>query len=163
LIRLQDLIDRYELEARTNAAEVAETVEGPLVASFNFHTVLPPSLPDENPAMLARVLSKQGLAGPGEKTRRVTLPPRTEAAEPEILIDVEELMDNFTRQKRDLFAYLAAVKLDGEPLSIERRLSLFCEVLTTPELLGRCQPGEGRRLQMQEWEYLEVLPKSRNP
>jgi len=158
LIRLQDLIDRYELESQSNVADVAEALEGPLIASFNFHTVLAPSLPDENPAMLARVLTKQGIGDAGEKTHRVTLPQREEPIEPEILIDAEELIENFLKQEQDLFAYLSTVRLDGEHLEIERRISLFCEVLTTPDLFERCQVNEGRR-RFKEWEYLEVLPK----
>ena len=158
LIRLQDLIDRYELDAQSNVADVAEALEGPLVAKFNFHTVLSPSLSDENPAMLARVLAKQGISDSARRARRVTLPPRDESSKPEILIDAEELIDDFSKQDRDLFAYLAHVKLDGEHMEIERRLSLFCEILTTPELLNRCKVNEGRSHRIDDWEYLEVLP-----
>lgn len=158
LIRLQDLIDRYELDAQTNVADVAESLEGPLVATFNFHTVLSPSLPDENPAMLARVLARQGITDAAGRARRITLPRREEPAQPEILIDAEELIVDFSKQDRDLFAYLANVKLDGEHLEIERRISLFCEILTTPDLLNRCKVNDGRSCRIDEWEYLEVLP-----
>lgn len=158
LIRLQDLIDRYELDAQTNVAEIVEVLNGPLVAAFNFHTILSPTLPDENPAMLARVLAKQGIADSGSRTRRVTLPRREEPSLPEILIDAEELIEDFSNQERDLFAYLANVKLDGEHLEIERRISLFCEILTTPDLLNRCKINDGRSRRIDEWEYLEVLP-----
>ncbi|MDQ8195682.1 hypothetical protein QEH59_14705 [Coraliomargarita sp. SDUM461004] len=158
LIQLQDLIDRYELDTQSNVAEVAETLEGPLVTSFNFHTVLAPNLLDENPAMLARVLAKQGIADAGENARRVVLPRMEAPAEPEILIDAEELIEDFSNQERDLFAYLANVKLDGEHLEIERRISLFCEILTTTDLLNRCKVNDGRSRRIDEWEYLEVLP-----
>jgi hypothetical protein len=163
LMRLQDLIDHYELESQTNVVDIADGLVGPLISSFNFHTVLSPSLLDENPAMLARALARQGLGNFGEKVRQVTLPQREVPTEPEILIDAEELIENFSNQERDLFAYLSTVKLDGEYLEIERRISLFCEVLTTPDLFERCQVNEGRSRRIEEWEYLEVLPKSINP
>lgn len=160
LIRLQDLMDRYKLESQSNVTDIAESLKGPIVTSFHFRAMLAPSLPDENPAMLARVLAKRGTAGGGKKKRRVMLPKREEPADPEILIDAEELMKGFSKQKRDLFAYLAAVQLDGEHLEIERRISLFCEILTTPELFNCCSVNEGRNRRVNEWEYLEVLPIS---
>lgn len=162
LIRLQDLIDRYELESQTNAADVAESLEGPLSSSFYFRTVLAPSLTDENPGMLDRVLAKKGIKDAGETKRRVTLPEREEPTDPEILIDVEELMVGFAEQERDLFAYLASVQLDGEHLDIELRISLFCEILTTPELLNFCRINEECSRQIDEWKYLEVLPITRS-
>lgn len=158
LIQLQDLIDRYELEARTNVQAVADAIEGPLIENFSLHSLLAPSLVDENPAMLARVLSRLGIGDTNVKPNRVVVPPREESSEPEIVIDAEELLELFARQERDLFDFLSNITLDGEPIEIDRRIALFCEILTTPDLLDRCHVQEGQTRHLEEWEYLEVLP-----
>jgi hypothetical protein len=159
LIRLREILDRYELEARTNVLDLSVSLTGPWVANFGYHTLLAPNIVEEKPDLVQRVLAQRGAGASLAAGADVVLAQEpVETDEEQVLVDIEALMNAFASQNDDLFLFLARVKLDGDPLTEDQRIGLFCEVLSSDEFSNVCKVDEAARRQLDQWEYVLVTP-----
>lgn len=155
LIQLRGLIERHEHLTATNIAEVAAAADGPWFREFRFRTLLTPTVIDDRPELLARVLAREGLAE-REKGHRVKLTEHPPEEVPPV-IDWQDVAEAFLRQSDDLFVFLRKVRVEGRRLTEDEVIDGFCAILSNDGV----ERWDGRPFDLafaEGWEYAIVRP-----
>jgi hypothetical protein len=155
LIQLRGLIERHEHLMATNISEVAAAVDGPWFREFRFRTLLTPTVIDDRPDLLGRVLMREGLAE-RDKGRRIKLTLNLPEDVPQV-IDWQNVAEAFSRQSNDLFVFLRTVRVEGRRLTEDEVIDGFCAILGNDEV----ERWAGRAFDLafaEGWEYAIVRP-----
>jgi hypothetical protein len=156
LIQLRGLIERHEHISSTNLSELAATAEGPWFREFRVRTLLDPSVTDNRPDLLQRALARAGI-GYIDKERRVKLTEHPPADLPPV-IDWSDVYEAFSRQRQDLFAFLAAARINGRPLTEEERIDGYCAILSNEDWAGDLENTPFLVAAKDGWEYAIIQP-----
>lgn len=161
LIHLRGLIERHEHLTSTNLRELAELADGPWFREFRVRTLLDPSFTDNRPELLQRALARAGIGSSIDKARRVKLTEHPPADLPPV-IDWSDVYEAFSRQRQDLFAFLAAARIDGRPLTDEERIDGYCAILSNEDWAGDWENAPFLVAAKDGWEYAIIQPPSHN-
>jgi hypothetical protein len=159
LIRLRGSIERHEHLSTTNMEAVASAADGPWFREFRFRTLLDPSVIDDYPELLARVLARSGLAQEAGKGRRVELREHPTMEVPPI-IDWQNVFEAFSQQSDDLFVFLRKIQIDGRPLTEEEVIDGFCAILSNEDWTDAWNAQSFELALEGAWEYAVVTPHS---
>jgi hypothetical protein len=157
LIRLRGLIERHEHLTSTNLAELATAADGPWFREFRVRTSLDPALIDSRPDLLQRALARAGISDASGTTRQVQLNEHPPADLPPV-IDWSNFYEAFSKQQKDLFAFLAAARVDGRPLSEEERIDGYCAILSNEDWAGDLDSRPFLMAAKEGWEYAIIQP-----
>lgn len=156
LIRLRGLIERHEQLTSTNLADLANVADGPWFREFRIRTLLDAGIIDARPELLARLLARAGFGG-GEKARRVELAQHESSTLPPV-IDWSDVFEAFMKQEKDLFTFLAAVKVEGRQLTEEERIDGYCAILGNEDWASTWDSRPFPQAVSRGWEYAVVNP-----
>lgn len=157
LIRLRGLIERHEHLTSTNLAELAAVAEGPWFREFRVRTLLEPDLIDSRPDLLQRALARAGIGDATGKARRVQLTEHPAADVPPV-IDWSNVYDVFSKQQKDLFAFLAEARIEGRRLTEDERIDGYCAILSNEDWAGDLDSRPFLMAAKEGWEYAIVEP-----
>jgi len=157
LLRLCGLIERHEHLTATNLSEVATTGKGPWFHEFRLRTLLDPALIDNRPELLQRALDRAGIGDASGKTRRVEINHEPLDDIPPV-IDWQNVYETFTKQREDLFVFLARVRVEGRPLTEEQRIDGYCAIITNEDWAEAWDDCHFELAADGEWEYAVVKP-----
>ena len=157
LIRLRGLIERHEHLTSTNLRELAELADGPWFREFRVRTLLDPNLLDSRPDLLQRALERAGIDDAVGKERRIKLTEQPAAELPPV-IDWSNVYEVFSKQQKDLYAFLSTVQVEGRRLSEEERIDGYCAILSNEDWAGYLDNRPFQLAAREGWEYAVVRP-----
>lgn len=157
LIRLRGLIERHEHLTATNLAELAARADGPWFHEIRIRTLLDVAVIDNRPDLLERALARAGMAEATKQTRRVELRehPFEELAP---VIDWSHVRVAFASQPKDLFTFLASVRVEGRELTEEERIDGYCAILCNEDWAETWDSHPFSVAAKEGWEYAVVNP-----
>ena len=157
LIRLRSLIERHEHLTATNLAELANTANGPWFREYRIRTLLDVELLDDRPDLLERALTRAGIGETSGRLKSVELTPHVIDDLPPV-IDWSEVFGSFARQTKDLYAFLATVRIDGRVLTEEERIDGYCAILSNEDWVGTWEDRVFSMAVESGWEYAVIKP-----
>lgn len=157
LIRLRGLIERQEHLTATNLAELAVVAGGPWFREYRIRTLLEVGLIDSRPELLERALARAGVGESSRPSRIAELTPHILDDLPAV-IDWSEVFESFTRQSKDLYAFLAMVRIEGRPLTEEERIDGYCAILSNEDWVETWDSRTFSMAAERGWEYAVVNP-----
>lgn len=157
LIRLRGLIERHEHLTSTNLRELAELADGPWFREFRVRTLIDPTLLDSRPELLQRALERAGIGDTVGKERRVRLTDQPAAELPPV-IDWSNVYEVFSKQPKDLYAFLSTIQIEGRHLTEEERIDGYCAILSNEDWAEYLDNRPFQLAAQDGWEYAVVNP-----
>ncbi len=160
LIHLRGLIERHEHLPATNIEELATAADGPWFREPRWRTLLAPSIIDERPDLVARVLARAGLADATRRGRHVEIHEHPVEEVPPA-IDWQDVFEHFRGQTDDLFVFLRRIRVEGRPLTEEEAIEGFCAILSNEDWAESWSSAPFALAATEGWEYAVVMPPAR--
>lgn len=157
LIRLCGLIERHEHLTASNLSEIATGAQGPWFHEIRLRTLLDPSIVDNRPELLKRVLMRAGIGEPAAKIRRVEIEQESPDDIPPV-IDWQNVYEAFRKQPDDLFVFLGNVRIEGRKLAEEERIDGYCAIITNEDWADHWDNQHFEMATDGAWEYAVIKP-----